>query len=283
MKIGVTGGSSAIGKTVIRKCRENGHEVVEFARVITKPNQRYFDLANDDFEIEVTDLDAMIHLAWDRKTNKQSRLHVSVDASKRLIDKCKALKVNLVFLSSISANSESESTYGRSKYLVEGYAKQNGFSVVRSGVIWGGQLSGFIETLFKISNFPLIKFLLLPDPVIHLTEENALADFLIENVINGALSQAEDVFVNGEMRLSQMLAAMSNRKHLLQLGLPLSVAYRFARTLRTIRIPVPFDPDSLKSSTDHLALKKSDRDQIRGSLKPSFEFQNWIANTVSDR
>lgn len=279
----MTGGSSAIGTTVIRKCRENGHEVVEFTRLITKPNQRYFDLSNDVFDIEVTDLDAMIHLAWDRKTNKQSRLHVSVDASKRLIDKCKELKVNLVFLSSISANSESESTYGRSKYLVEEYAKQYGFGVVRSGVIWGGQLSGFIKTLFKISNLPLIKFSLLPDPVIQLTEENALADFLIENVINGTRSQAEAVFVDGEMLLSQMLAAMSNKKHLLHLGLPLSVAYRFARTLRTIRIPVPFDPDSLKSSTDHLALKKSDRDQIDGYLLSSFEFQNWIANTVSNK
>jgi|688.fasta_scaffold97683_3 hypothetical protein len=283
MRIGVTGGSSAIGKTVIRKCRENGHEVVEFTRLITKSNQRYFDLVNDVFEIEVTDLDAMLHLAWDRKLEKQSGLHVSVNTSKRLIDKCKELKVNLVFLSSISANAESESIYGRSKYLVEEYATKHGFGVVRSGVIWGGQMSGFIETLFKISNLPLIKFLLLPDPVIQLTEEIALAGFLIENVIKDDRSQSQVVFVNGDMRLSQILDVMTNRKHRMQLGLPVSIAYRFARTLRTLGIPVPFDPDSLKSSTDAVTLQKSESNQLHGSLIPSYEFQNWIASVVSKK
>lgn len=283
MRIGVTGGSSAIGKTVIRKCRENGHEVVEFTRLITKPNQRYFDLVNDVFEIEVTDLDAMLHLAWDRKLEKQSGLHVSVNTSKRLIDKCKELQVNLVFLSSISANAESESIYGRSKYLVEEYATKHGFGVVRSGVIWGGQMSGFIETLFKISNLPLIKFLLLPDPVIQLTEEIALAGFLIENVIKEDRSQPQVVFVNGDMRLSQILDVMTNRKHRMQLGLPVSIAYRFARTLRTLGIPVPFDPDSLKSSTGAVTLQKSESIQLHGSLIPSYEFQNWIASVVSKK
>lgn len=279
----MTGGSSAIGTTVIRKCRENGHEVVEFTRLITKPNQRYFDLANDVFEIEVTDLDAMIHLAWDRKLDKPSGLHVSVNTSKHLIDKCKEAKVNLLFLSSLSANAESESAYGRSKYLVEEYAKEYGFGVVRAGVIWGSQVSGFIETLFKISNLPLIKFSLLPDPVIQLTEESALASFLIWKLINGARSQAEDVFINGEMHLSQMLSVMTNRKHLLQLGLPVSVAYKFARTLRALRMPVPFDPDSLKSSTDASVLRKSETNQIQGASIPNFEFQKWILKMISNK
>ncbi len=277
----MTGGSSAIGKTVIRKCRENGHEVVEFTRSITKPSQRYFDLASDVSEIEVIDLDALIHLGWDRKLDKSSGLHVSVAASKRLIDKCVEFKVKFVFLSSISANTESESIYGRSKYLVGEYAKKNDFKVVRSGVIWGGQLSGFIETLFKIANLPLIKFSLRPDPRIQLTEESALAGFLFENVINDTHSRAEAVFVNGEMLLSQMLDALAFREQLFQLGLPLKFSYRFARILRTFRIPVPFDPDSLKSSTDYSDLRKSEADQRYGASIPSFEFHNWIADRVS--
>jgi dTDP-4-dehydrorhamnose reductase len=283
MKIGVTGASSGIGTAVVRMCHKSEYEVVEFTRAVNKPNQRHFDLASDDFDFEVTDLDAMVHLGWDRKLDKHSGLQVSVAASKALIDKCQASSVKMVFLSSISANPESESAYGRSKYVVEEHAKKNGFGVVRSGVIWGGQLSGFIEILLKISNLPLINFSIIPDPVMQLTEESALASFLIENVVNDSRSQTKDVFVNGEMRLSQMLSLMTSRKHLLKLAIPLSVAHGFARALRAVRIPTLFDPDSLKSSTDAFALQESENIQLHGSSMPSLEFHKWILQMASNK
>lgn len=247
MRIGVTGGSSAIGKTVIRKCQQNGHEVVELTRTITKPSQRCFDLASDVSKIKVTDLDAIIHLGWDRKLDKQSGLQVSVTGSKGLVDKCKEFKVKLVFLSSTSASKSSESIYGRSKYLVEEYVLDNGFIVVRSGLIWGVELSGFNRSLHRIANTPKVGIRLLPDPLIKYTEAESLARYLVDCVNCDDNVSFRRYFVNGEIKLSKILESMRIRHTKIWFGIHIRMIYLVARILQACKISLPFNVDSLRS------------------------------------
>lgn len=272
----MTGGSSAIGKTVIRKCRENGHEVVEFTRLITKPNQRYFDLANDVFDIEVTDLDAMIHLAWDRKLDKQSGLHVSVASSNALIDKCKEFKIKLVYLSSTSASKSSTSNYGRSKYLAEQYVLDNGFSAVRSGLIWGFEQSGFYRSLYRIANTPIFGIRPIPDPLISYTEVEGLARYLVDCVNRDDNVSAGSYFINGELKLSKILNAMRIRRTWFRFGIHTRVLYLIARILQVCKIALPFDADSLRSIGSLNMESEYKTFRNKGTAIPTSSFIMWI-------
>lgn len=281
MKIGITGTSSAIGRAVFQTCRESGHEVVDFTRTATMQNQRHFDLASEVTEIDVADLNAMIHLGWDRSLDKQLEFHVSVMTSKKLIDKCHEFKVRLVFLSSTSANVVSKSYYGRSKFQVEEYALERGFKVIRSGFIWGRELSGFSRSLHRIANFPIAGLYLLPDPLIMHTEADSLAQYLLDCVGCEDFVSFRAYFVNGEIKLSKILELMRIKKTRFWFGIHVTFIDWVTQFCQMLKISLPFERDSLRSIEVLATRREFDTFKNFGTAIDVNRFSHWMTKMNS--
>jgi nucleoside-diphosphate-sugar epimerase len=170
MKILVTGGSSAIGKNLIRKLVALDYSVINMS------DTSKFQWRLGDNLPKFDDLDYLVHLAHDRSNDVQSNLL----AAKKI---CESYSGKKIFLSSLSAHSKSRSTYGRSKYGQEEIFLDNNGVVLRAGIVFGSQMSGIYQ---KLSIF-LSKFHYFPvpyrgNPTFYMTN--------VDDLITEILSQA---------------------------------------------------------------------------------------------
>tara|TARA_B100001559_G_C16465164_1_gene606159 strand:+ start:144 stop:1043 length:900 start_codon:yes stop_codon:yes gene_type:complete len=169
--IAITGASSYIGKNLIRLCLENDIKVKAFCRDIKKFDKNFLNNKNlsiHDYEIskknilELNNVSGIIHLAHQRVSC--SRRNISEDnnilAAQELIEKAKEFNINrIVYLSSHLAHNETYSQYGKSKLLCEKIFLQNNYIVLKAGLVFGGEVSGFLKILisqFKKKIFPII-------------------------------------------------------------------------------------------------------------------------------
>jgi len=147
MKVLVTGGSSAIGKSLIKKLVALGDDVIDMS------DKSKFTWRLGENLPKIDTLDYLIHLAHDRSYDVKSNLL----AAKKICDSYSGRKI---FLSSLSAHSKSRSTYGRSKYSQEGLFLDNNGVVLRAGIVFGSQMTGIYQKLSSL----LSKFYYFPVP-----------------------------------------------------------------------------------------------------------------------
>tara|TARA_B100001123_G_C15073479_1_gene932566 strand:+ start:88 stop:996 length:909 start_codon:yes stop_codon:yes gene_type:complete len=157
--IAITGANSYIGLNFIKFCINKKIKIKAFCR---NPNSFSEDLKkNPYFEsftyalnstsgLELKNVDSIIHLAHERVNSP--RIHLNTDpnleGAKYLIEQCKINGIkNIIFLSSHLAYKETLSQYGKSKFACEKIFIDNGHTVVRSGIVFGGTALGFYKTL----------------------------------------------------------------------------------------------------------------------------------------
>lgn len=170
MRIIITGSSSSIGTHLAKKLIHQGHEIICFNGTRDK-NWRLGEPIP-----KVKEVDALIHLAHDRCNS----IEMNVDAAKII---CKSFTGLKIFLSSMSAHSESKSKYGKSKYLQECIFLNNNGRVVRAGIVYGKDIEGIYSSIASLVR--KFKYLPLPYyglPNLFMTHIDDLTDELIDTI-----------------------------------------------------------------------------------------------------
>lgn len=184
MRIAVSGTTSSIGRAVIREISNQGIEIVYLNR--TGLGER-FDLAKP-IKLELENLDAFIHLAWDWSESYIEGHKRNVENILPFLHSLSAGKTKMVLLSSESASGIPGSNYGKLKLELEREFSKRGGSSIRAGLLWGSNMSGIVSTVCKLSQLPLICAHLNPDPSLFVSNEGEIAKALVFEAVTGETS-----------------------------------------------------------------------------------------------
>ena len=167
MKIGVTGCTSGIGLSLVKKLQANGDTVLSLGGSNSSRWRLGQRLPGD------LNIDALIHLAHDRTLS----VIENVEAARTLCDSYNGPKV---FLSSFSAHTKSRSRYGRSKFEIEKIFEQSKGSSLRAGIVYGQSVGGvFAQLEMLIKTLPVIPVPYSGSPLLFTTH----IDDLVEEII----------------------------------------------------------------------------------------------------
>jgi nucleoside-diphosphate-sugar epimerase len=215
-----------------------GHAVEPLGR---QPSQRPFELGKALDPSALADLDAVVHLAWDRALSGGASANRgtgesrdgNVEGSAELIQACAARGIRVVVLSSTSARRPDRSRYGAAKLAVEKVAEENDSMVFRAGLIWGSEPPPIIQTLDRLANLPAILPLPAPAMMLDHNHESHVARMIVAAVDwpsgrRGVRSLASPDFVSS----TQVLRALRRQRRLLDVPVPSRLAASSARRLR---------------------------------------------------
>ena len=168
MRIAITGSTSSIGNHLVNRLNLAGHHVIPLGG-------RSSDLWRIGMKFpEFLQADALVHLAHDRTLT----LKENVSATALLVSSFHGEKI---FLSSLSAHTNAQSIYGKSKYESEKLFLSHGGKVIRAGLVFGPNVGGMYSTLEKITrSFPLVPVPYSGTPRIYMTHIDDLCDEITE-------------------------------------------------------------------------------------------------------
>ena len=167
--IAITGASGYVGINLLKFCIKKKIHVKAFCRDTTKLNHLksnflsiYSHQLNKPIE-NLADVYAIIHLAHQRFTGarKHKIEDINVIGTKQILKVVKKKKIKtVIYLSSILANKQTKSDYGKSKLHCENLFKKSNFTVIKAGFIFGGKPYGFyshlVDNLAKKKILPIV-------------------------------------------------------------------------------------------------------------------------------
>ena len=170
MNIIVTGSSSAIGKNLILKLIGLGHRPI----VLGSKTSDKWRLGNSIPSQK--NADALIHLAHDRNLSFKQNVYA--------VEKiCESFDGKKIFLSSMSAHSNSISKYGKSKFAQEDIFLKNNGIVVRSGIVFGENVGGIYSTISEFLNkYPILTIPYYGLPSMFMSHIDDLTDEIVETL-----------------------------------------------------------------------------------------------------
>jgi len=201
MKLLITGASSSVGLEIYKRLQTLGHEAYSVDIGQTK-KWRLGDL------LPPSDADVLIHLAHDRDLS----IKQNIVAANRI---CESFKGRIIFLSSLSAHSQSRSKYGRSKFNIEKIFLRESGIILRAGIIFGKDINGIYLKLVNI----LKKFRIIPIPyrgnsILFVTDIDDLVNEIIF-VINSKVASPIFAAHYFPISLYELLEQISKKENLL--------------------------------------------------------------------
>lgn len=156
-------------------------------------------------------ISAMVHCALDSDSSSDILWRVNVDGTTRWLHEAKECGIGLhVFLSSLSADAEALSDYGRGKYLLEERFLAQGQVVLRMGVVIGnGGMFGRMQESLRRS--PVIPLLDGGNQLIYVLGIDFLCSVIKECILDGGedlRGRAWNVQQPRPYRLRELLAAI---------------------------------------------------------------------------
>lgn len=158
LRIGITGASGYIGRSLVSCAAARGHEVVAIGRRAPCDGMqlRHADLSQDLPEGLLAGLDAVVHLASDT-SGAPDTMHHEHRFARQLAAEASALGVVLLVVSSQASSPHAPSAYGRAKARIEQAVLPQGAIVVRPGMVFGGALLGLFGKLVQsVRRLPLL-------------------------------------------------------------------------------------------------------------------------------
>src|SRR5262249_44894364 len=147
----VSGAGGYLGSRAKAALQQRGWQVIDLTR---KPQPGSpaiaFRLGEEVSSEDLKGARALIHCAYGFKLVSWERIHaVNVSGSEKLLRAAREAKVELVYISSISAFEGCRSLYGKAKLETEKIAHSLGAIVVRPGLIWGEPPGAMFGSLVK--------------------------------------------------------------------------------------------------------------------------------------
>ena len=199
----VTGTSSGIG-TALKKRYEDIPEQFSGKLVFDLKNWRLGD------EIDsIYDGFGLIHLAHSREFTFEQ----NVGATEKLY---KNIRPGSIFLSTVSAHSQSKSKYGKSKYQIEQIFLSRGAAVVKSGLICSKHPSAMLKTLNTIVNrLPIIPLPFKGTNLFYLTDQECLVS-LIAQLTHNSDNLTYRAFSTQAITFKQLLMDLAKKKGIIR-------------------------------------------------------------------
>lgn len=170
MKILVIGSTCRIGQEIDAALKQqSGHDVLQESHF--KSRWRFGDTINLD------GIDRLIILAHDRSINEQTHLMYIRKLLNGYVGK-------IVYLSTMSANRNSSSRYGRTKSIIEHEILKSGGLVVRSGIVWGSQTFGILKKLIFLSKFLIVFYPKVDLALFQMTNIDDLVSCLVKHSLD---------------------------------------------------------------------------------------------------
>lgn len=254
MKIAVTGASGYVGGAIASAFRLYGHEVLSLSRRPCPPPWRHHSLGDDPTSIPWENVDVLIHAAHDFSAYNAADNHaINVVSSVNLFNAASAAGVrHLIFISSMSCFVGCISHYGKAKLAIEQQINRLNPTIIRPGLVWGGETGGVMAALETfVLRLPIVPYLtgrnMLRQYLIH---QEDLATTLIKIVEEVPPTEARLITAYHPQSMSllvilNILAARHSKKRLF-LPVPWQFAMLGLKTFETLHIRPPFRSDSLQ-------------------------------------
>lgn len=154
MRILVTAGTSFIGRALVQKLLESGHEVRSSARKIDSSAATFsWQIGNPMPEEQLAWAEIIIHLAWALGPTEEE---ANVQGLTKLVKQARQAGVKKqLFVSSLSAHDRALSAYGKGKFRAESIFKYSGDIIIRPGLVIGPG-GGFRNLARNIKTVPII-------------------------------------------------------------------------------------------------------------------------------
>ena len=156
----ITGAHGYLGGSIRRSLIASGWECVSLVRSAREGDGevRQFDLAGSLDEDLLTDVDLLVHCAYDLTLTKPSEIaRVNVGGSRELLRAASAAAVpRVIVLSTMSAYDGTTQLYGRAKLAIEAATLRMGGCVLRPGLVYGEGAGGMIASLRRLVRLPLV-------------------------------------------------------------------------------------------------------------------------------
>lgn len=229
MNVLITGSSGYLGKELSSFLESNGFGVVRCSRSKKESSESELFYSIEDYKsFQVPkDIDAVIHLAALTQAKCTGKINdIEVAAAVDLCEKSVAQGCKFIFISSLSAQDCSLTTYGKTKFEIECRLidKPNVF-VVRPGLIYGGEPSGLYGSIVNLAKkLPIIP-VFKPEPIIQIAHILHVCGG-IKKICQHSGNEFRDVnLISKSMAFSSFLESISIKL--------------IKKELRFIRIPSP--------------------------------------------
>lgn len=240
MKVFLTAIGSALGAELVKALLARGHTVVGTSRTgraqISGVQAVPWSLADEANPSWFEGVDAVVHLAWDVRTNGGQ---ISVDGTCALAHAARSCGVPYqLFVSSVSAQPHALSEYGRSKFACE-QCLGSDIGIVRPGLVISraGLFERMADVLRKTPAVPLIDGGTNTVQLIGMTDLMRILVNLLENSVLGSHNLFYDRSDNMKTLLSD-LAEVLNRG-IWQLSVPSGPLLIMARILERLGMRSP--------------------------------------------
>jgi nucleoside-diphosphate-sugar epimerase len=187
MRILVTGSSGYIGSRFVKMALESSHEIMRTSRrynSIDIGDSIYFDLYEDSPIFFPNNIDAVVHLAADTSNARDLPSDFEVKAAEILLNAANNIRAKFLFVSSQTADINSPTGYGKTKWIIEQKVLSNGGIVVRPGMVYGGPLRGLFGSLGRVISFLPFLPQFYPSPKVQLIHVDDLALCLLRIIEN---------------------------------------------------------------------------------------------------
>jgi hypothetical protein len=200
----VTGSSSGIGSSLKRRYEQFPEQFG--GELVFNPNEWRL---GDKFYPPYNDF-GLIHLAHSREFSFEQ----NVGATEKLY---RHIKPGSIYLSTVSAHSNSRSNYGKSKYSIEQIFLGHGAAVIKSGLICSADPTAMLKTLYTIVNrLPIIPLPFRGENLFYLTDQEHLVT-LIAQLTHDSDNTIYRAFSTKGITLKQLLKDLAANKGLTRL------------------------------------------------------------------
>jgi hypothetical protein len=243
-----------------------------------------FDMASP-IQLELENLDAFIHLAWDWSESYTEGHKHNVENILPFLDSLATRKTKTVLLSSESASGMPGSNYGKLKRELEREFSMRGGSSIRAGLLWGSNISGIVATVCRLSQLPFICAHLNPDPRLFVSNEGEIAKALVFEAVAGRTSHPVLSLKSKEhIQLSKISHNyQGSRRKRLHLSFRLKNLLIIVEFMQKLHLKLPFRVDSLRSL---LAAQGNARDtgvEEQRTETSTEDFIGWLIQSRSHR
>lgn len=250
LRVGITGASGYIGRALLRGMPP-GWSPVSLGRRAAGDGipHRFADLREPPHFALSEDLDALVHLAADTTGGGGSEGEVAFAAA--LATHARARGIPLLFLSSQAASPDAPTRYGRIKAAIEQAILPLGATVIRPGLVYGGEERGLFGALAGVvRRFRLVPRLL-PAPMVQPIHVDDLVGAMVVALADPGC-RGKTFNVAGEPlpfdRFLQFVARYRLRRAAFRIPIPVAILEAVLSLAGRVLGP-SLDPTRLKSLT----------------------------------
>lgn len=247
--VAVTGASGMIGRHLCQHFQARGWRVRALvrSRATNGVESRRIDLPALFPADALEGADVVVHAAWaTEKVDRDTATGVNLVGSRRVVECARRSGTRVVLISSLSAHSRTLSTYGRTKFAVEGTLDPGNDLVVRPGLVLaadGGLAFRMWRSVARAPLIPLFDGGKQETQTIHIDDLCLGIGNAIDAETTGVLTLAESEGISMKELLT--LFARSVGTHPRFVSLPSGPSLSVLRLVEMARLPLPVSSENL--------------------------------------